>query len=180
MVRYYSDPLDPKRMVLTRDPFISAESYKEMLEKTPIPCTDAVLTVRGDKALYLAKRSVYPMKGVWVLGGRIWFNDATLNDSIARCIEIETGCKFEAKRFKQLPTPHLCSWVRIRQGDFPGKNLIISFRLEITQAELQRMSCGLKPEEYEKEFGIQRFDRQRLIDEKCHPALVDLYDEIFP
>ncbi len=179
MIRYYQDPLDPAQIATTKDPFISDETYKEMVEKTPIPCTDVALTKKGDQALYLTKRSVYPMKGIWILGGRMWFNDATLHHSIVRCMALETGQQFELSRFKMLPTPHLYSWVKTRQGDSPGKNLAITFQLEVTKNELRKIAENLTEKEYEKEFGIQRFTRERLLSEKCHPALVDLYDEIF-
>ncbi len=179
-IRYYRDPLAPGKVAQTRDPFISSASYAEMVEKTPIPCTDAVLTLKGDKALYLVERSVYPMKGVWCLGGRIWFNDHTLHDSIARCVEIETGQHFAPERFTLVSAPHLYSWVRTRQGEFPGKNLAVTFNLQVDDKELNSIAESLKPEEYNTEFGVQRFSRERLVDEKVHQAMLDVYDDIFP
>jgi hypothetical protein len=178
MTRCYSDPLDPKRVVLTRNPYISDAAYSEMVEKMPIPCTDAVLTVAGDKAIYLAERCVYPMKGLWIFGGRISFNDASPEQSIARCLELETGQRFELSRFVKL-ADHLYSWVKTKQGDFPGKNLVLTYQIEVTKEELARMSASLAANEYNQDFGIQRFTRERLVNENVHPALIDLYDDIY-
>jgi hypothetical protein len=178
-MRYYSDPLDPGAPAPTENQFVSETAYAELVQKTVIACTDAIVTLSGDRAVYLAKRSIYPMKGVWVLGGRIFFNDATLADSVARCIKRETSQEFAKKRFRQLPTPHLYSWIKTAQGEFPGRNLAITFHLDASEAELENIGSHLTGAEYEQGFGIQRYTRERLLDEKCHPALLDLHDDIF-
>lgn len=180
-LRSYRDPLEPGRAVRTRNEWISATTYAEMVEKTPIPCTDAILTRKGDNgAIYLAKRIAFPMAGIWCLGGRIFFNDETLEDSVSRCVYLETGVKINPARFECIGHLHLYSWVKTAQGDFGGKNLATTFRLEITDAEMEKMASGLQPKEYDQQFGIQRFDRRRLIDENVHPAMLDLFNDMFP
>lgn len=180
MVRYYLDPLAPRRIPSIGDSFISGPSYTEMVRKSVIVCTDIVLTLVGDKALYLAKRAVYPMKGIWVLGGRVWFNDESLEESVVRCVYDKTGQEFGASRFKLLKEPHMYSWIKTRQGDFPGKNLAFTFQLEATGEEIEKIAENLSASEYDRSFGIQCFSRERLVTENVHPMLLDLFDEIFP
>lgn len=176
----YPDPLAAGVETRIRDQWISDPTYAEMVQKMPIPCTDAIITLRGDDgAVYLGKRCVYPMMGIWCLGGRIFFNDQTMEESVARCVQIETGCRFEESRFRYLCT-NLYSWIKTAQGDFPGKNLAPLFLLEVEQDELAAMSRGLKPAEYDPAFGLQRFNRTRLIDEQVHPAMINAFDQLFP
>lgn len=178
-LRSYRDPLAPGMVVRVRDEWISDTTYEEMVHKTPIPCTDAILIVPDDNAIYLGKRIAYPMAGIWCLGGRIFFNDETLEDSISRCTYLETGVKFNSARFESIGPPHLYSWVKTAQGEFGGKNLAITFTLKVSPKEIQEMAQGLQPKEYDRQFGLQRFSRERLVDEGVHPAMIDLFDDIF-
>lgn len=177
-VRMYHDPLAPDYDVCVRDQWISPEAYSEVVQKMPIPCTDSLFTVKGEKAIYLGKRSAYPMKGIWCFGGRLFFNDRSLEESIARCIELETSYRIEASRFRFVAT-HYYAWVKTAQGDHGGKNLAVTFVCEVTEDEIAAMTRGLVASEYDREFGIQRFDRRRLVDEKVHTALIDLYDDLY-
>lgn len=178
-IKSYTDPLAPGVTPTARDSWISDTAYNETVRKMPIPCTDALITLAGDdQAVYLGKRSAFPMQGIWCLGGRIFFNDQSMEESIARCVEIETGCRFAPERFKYLRT-NMYSWVKTAQGDFPGKNLAPLYRLEVTTEEMQAMSAGLKPSEYDPTFGLQRFSRSRLLDERVHEAMLDAFDQLF-
>jgi hypothetical protein len=177
--RSYRDPLTPGMAVRGRDTWLSDTTYLEMVQKVPIPCTDAILTVADDRAIYLGKRVAFPMAGIWCLGGRIFFNDESLEDSISRCLQLETGVTINPGRFEDIGTSHLYSWVKVAQGDFGGKNLAITFKLEVSRKELQKMAAGLSPKEYDPTFGLQRFSRERLVDEVVHPAMIDLFDDIF-
>lgn len=179
-LRSYRDPLAPGKVVRIRSEWISDPTYAEMVQKTPIPCTDVIITLDGDdQAIYLAKRTAFPMAGIWCLGGRMFFNDETLEDSAARCIYLETGVRIDPVRFEHIGPLHLYSWVKVAQGDFGGKNLATTFRLTVNAKELELMKIGLQSREYDPQFGMQRFDRNRLVDENVHPAILDLFDNIF-
>lgn len=179
MTRSYRDPSAPEMVIRTEDPWIKDETYTEVVQKMVIACTDVVLTMSDEEAIYLAKRVSYPMASVWLLGGRIFFNDDSLEDSIVRCLLQETGVKFDTTRFECVSVPHLYSFAKVAQGDFGGKSICTNFRLEISENELEKMRQGLDPHEYDREFGIQRFTRGRLVAEALHPALIDLYNDIF-
>jgi hypothetical protein len=178
-VNSYRDPLAPDVEVSTRDQWISQEAYSEVVQKSIVPCTDVVFLNKKEKVLYLGKRSVLPMKGIWFMGGRMFFNDRSPQESIARCVEMETGVRIKLERFEFICT-NLYSWIKVAQGDFPGKNLGLTYGCDITAAEVEQISHGLSATEYDKEFGLQRFDRARLVDAKVHPAIIDIYDQLFP
>lgn len=176
----YRDPLAPDVDVAIRDQWVSQASYLETAMKMVIPCTDAVVLLKGDhKALWLGKRTILPMRGIWCIGGRIFFNDRTLEESVARCVELETGLRLLPERFSYV-CANFYSWIKVAQGDFPGKNIAAVYKCEVTEAELNQMSHGLSQTEYDRGFGLQRFDRARLVDESVHQAMVDIYDRIFP
>ena len=71
------------------------------------------------------------------------------------------------------------SWQIVAQGNFPGKNLGITLVCSVSQEEIEEMRKGLSEKEYDKKFGIQRFDRERLIGEDVHEAMIDLFNQIF-
>lgn len=178
-LRSYNDPLSPSVTPHIRDQWIGDDAFSEVVRKMPIPCVDTVFIKPDDQAIYLGRRTALPMRGIWCFGGRIFFNDADMNSAISRIMEMETGLRISPERFEYLCT-HFYSWIIIAQGSFPGKNLAATYSCQVTEEELEQMQAGLKQTEYDREFGIQRFDRNRLVDEKVHPALIDMYMDLFP
>ena len=174
----YCDPMAPELDFLNSDQWISNSAYLEVVKKTIITCTDIVLYKTNDRAIYLAKRSVLPMLGIWCFGGRMFFNDHDPEASAARCLKTETGLELNPQRFEFIRT-NLCLWAKVAQGDFPGKNLVMVYGCAVTEAEIKQMAQGLAWQEYDRDFGIQRFDFNRLTDCQVHPALVDIYKQLF-
>ena len=168
MLRCYSDPLGGDEFAAA-NPWIDDQLYTEIIRKLPIACSDAVLTLQGDRACYLANRVVWPGRGIWCLGGRIWSTCKSPTDSVARCVLAETGVPIDPRRFSYVLVTSY-SWAHTAQGEFPGKTLAIIFQLEISTQELHLMSSGLSASEYEVSFGLQRFDRKRLLAEQSSPC----------
>lgn len=167
------------------DPFIHDERiYREVVQKMPISCTDVVLLCRNERGrvarkIYLAKRAIYPMKGIWVVGGRMFFNDQSFEESAFRSIKRETALVIRPERLKPVATNYY-AWARTKQGDFPGKNVALTFLCVLTRGELEQATTSLDESEYDLAFGLQAYSRARLVEEGCHPMLIDLFDEIFP
>ncbi len=174
----FDDPIMPGVEVKIENQWIEDSVYAQIVEKTIITCTDTVFVIPGDTAIYLAKRSVLPMKGVWCFGGRMFFNDKTPQDSVSRCIKTETGLLIDPSRFVFV-CMNLYSWVVVAQGNFPGRNLGITHMCYVNYEEIKQMLQRLNSSEYDMAFGIQRFDRDRLIHENVHKALLRIFDEIF-
>ena len=179
-VKTYFDVLNRKKeaRINNEDQFLSEQVYLEFVKKTVIACADVVFTIPGDRAIYLAKRSALPMRGIWNFGGRIFFNDKTPEESVSRCILKETGFKIDPDRLHFLRVNYY-SWDIVKQGSFPGKNLSIVYRCDVSSEEIEKMSQGLIESEYDKAFGIQRFDYERLIHEDVHEAMLDLFNQVF-
>lgn len=69
--------------------FIEPEEYREILERTPIPCVDAVVVMDGK--FVLIRRKDEPAKGQWWLpGGRVYKNEL-MEDAIKRKVKEELG-----------------------------------------------------------------------------------------
>lgn len=178
IISVFNDPDSPEVPVNIGDSWIDDATYLQVVQKTIVVCTDTVFIVEGEEAIYLAKRSMLPMKGIWCFGGRMLFNDPTPNDSVSRCVKRETGVLIDPKRFKQLSV-NLYSWNRILQGDFPGRNLGIMFSCKVSHEEIDQMAKGLSDKEYDTSFGIQAYNCFRIVDEKIHRALDDAYTAYF-
>lgn len=176
-VKSYRD-IEQTEDVITANQWLSKETYDEVVQKMVITCTDVVFCVEGDQAIYLGKRVALPMAGLWVFGGRMLFNDASPEEAIARCVKVETGILIDSERF-QYVTTNFYSWTKVAQGSFPGKSIGMTYQCVVTKEEINELAQGLSETEYDKEFGIQRFDRARLIEENAHPAMLDLYNQIF-
>lgn len=184
MSYYPSDPAFPNARMTVENQYLSDAVYPEVAAKTAIACTDAVLVVKDAAGevrpeLFLGKRNIYPMKGIWVIGGRIFFNDLTPAHSVQRGVQRETGINFDLDRFLPLVT-NFYAWGKVAQGDFPGKNVALTYLLVISGSEAAQVSAALLKSEYEANFGLQGFTRERLVRENCHPMLIGLHDRIFP
>ena len=163
--------------IVTENQRIGDLAYGEVVNKMPIPCTDVVFFLPGDLALYLAKRNIKPHPRVWVIGGRIFFNDETLEASAARCVKRETGFDIDPKKLLFIGSS-LYAWSETAQGGV-GKNLVVTFAYPISPADRATISSGLIGSEYVQDFGLQRFDENRLKEGNCHPALIDMLRTIF-
>ncbi len=177
-LRSYRDPQDPDKIIGIEQPHVDDDFYTRVVRSFPIPTVDVVFTMPGENVLHLARRSVFPAAEPWVIGGRIYFNDDTLEAAMVRTIKRETGIDIDESRLVFVMVAYY-SWLRIAQGG-AGKNISFTFKLEITPEERDRVVKGLVPSEYDADFGLQSYDRDRLVREKCHPVLLDLYDAIFP
>lgn len=177
---YLTDPEFPSQSTTASSTYLSDAIYGEVVQKMPIFCTDVVFTSTSlrTRELWLAKRAVYPMKGVWVIGGRMHFNDESPLASIRRCVKRETKMDISPNRFLPIALNHY-GWARTAQGEFPGKNVALTYRCDLSVDEIGRISSALIAAEYEPDFGLQPFSSTRLETEKCHPMLLSLYHAIF-
>lgn len=183
---YPIDPTHPGPIVLSRK-FFDDDVYEMIVRGMPISCVDVVF-LRGDDRgeivsdeFLLGKRITQPMKGVWVIGGRIQFDDPALEDAMARNVERETGLKIRTSRFLPVAT-HLYTWAVVAQGNFPGRSFTSTFQCTLTPSEVISASAALEKTEYDSGFGLQAFDHEGLrdlVEHGGHPMLLDLHHQIF-
>ncbi|MFA6096513.1 MAG: NUDIX domain-containing protein [Candidatus Paceibacterota bacterium] len=158
--------------------FLEKEVYNEAMRSFVIVGTDAIILSGEEKAIYLAKRRIRPMKDWWVIGGRS-FNGELPEESIVRCFKRETALKIAKKRFNMLCINRYLWKDREQEPQNVGSdNLIYTFTVKLSEEEIKAVSENLNREEYE-DSGLQGFDLERLQEEKIHPMIISAYKQIF-
>ena len=172
---YVEDPTH--RMERT---FLNEETYEQAMRAMIIVCTDTVIMNRKRKTIYLAKRAIKPMQGLWWIGGRRLTGENALS-SVHRCFRRETGLDLHAMRFALVDIAEYLWQDRQQQPQNVGShNLCHTFAVELNNTELKQAKSGLEKQEYESGFGLKEFGRYDLVQNEVHQVILDVYDKIFP
>jgi hypothetical protein len=159
--------------------YLSDENYAEAMESLVVVCADALFINRLRRSVFLAARRADPFMGPWLIGGRI-FAGENEKEGVRRCMERETGVDAESGRFNFFSMNRYISKLRKQLPKEKGSDtLAYTFFIELTPAELAWASQHLDPEEYDRAYGIQEFDRERLVREKVRQPIIDMYDLVF-
>ena len=178
---YTEDPKYPGPIPLCKTPFIPDDTYALIVEKMAIACTDVAFRPPNEEAIYIACRNVEPMKGEWIIGGRIRADDTTLEDAIARNVKRETGLVIANERFEFVMC-NFYTWAKTSQGDFTGRNHSTTYCCVISDEELAIAMANLEKQEYVLGYGLKKFNRKQLelhVQTGGHPALLDIFNNIF-
>ena len=160
--------------------FLEDNAYAEAIKSFIIVCTDFVAIDQKRGVFYLAKRIVHPTEGIWLFGGRQKAGETT-RESCIRLAKRELGLSLSPARFEYVTVAEeLWSWRKLEPHDAGCHTLSYIFCIELSKEEIAFAATHLDPEEYEITFGIQEFDRTRIVAETVYPRLIDLYDSIFP
>lgn len=163
-----------------RGGFMDEVVYTAAIENMVIVCTDTVIVNKRRETFYLAKRSVRPMAGLWWIGGRRNKGE-TPSGGMRRNFRRETGLDLPASRFEFVAMTEYLWQDRAQEPVEKGShNLAHTFAVELSAEELETARDELETREYDSTFGLQEFDRDRLIAEDVHPVILDVYDTIFP
>ena len=158
--------------------YLEDKLYSKTLESMIVVCSDTMIFNRKEKAVYLAKRRVEPMKGWWEIGGRRFAGETTIEAAI-RNFTRETTLKIKPSRFKFITTIENIWQNKKERPEKTGKHdLIFIFAVELNKKEIGIVSKNLDPKEYYQN-SLEKFDKKRLLKEKIHPALIEVYDKIF-
>jgi ADP-ribose pyrophosphatase YjhB (NUDIX family) len=158
--------------------YLKKKLYSKALESMIIVCSDTMIYNRKEKAIYLAKRRVQPMKGWWEIGGRRFAGETALEAAV-RNFKRETSLKIKPSRFKFITTIENIWQNKKEKPVEKGKHdLIFVFAADLTKKEIEIVSKNLNPEEYYPN-SIEKFDRKKLLKENVHPVLAEIYDKIF-
>ena len=159
---------------------LDEETFKKAIEAFVVVSTDAVIIDRQKRVFYLAQRSVKPMQGWWVIGGRSFAGETPI-ESIRRCFERETSVCFPLNRFELIRLNRYFWKDREQKPQNLGyDSLAYTFAVELTQEEIEAAAKGLDPNEYKTRAGLQEFNLKRLRVEGVHPMIIDLYQQLFP
>lgn len=159
--------------------FLSDEVYAQAMESFVVVCTDTIIINKKRKTFYLTKRSVYPLKTWWMVGGRMLAGENPL-ESIRRCFLRETGIDVNPQRFTFIVfNRYILSYRKQEPRDTGSDSLAHVFSIELSDEEIQKISRSLNNDEYDSSVGLVEFNREKLIKEKVFSAIVDLYDQVF-
>jgi ADP-ribose pyrophosphatase YjhB (NUDIX family) len=162
-----------------RGGFMSDAAYAEALDNMIIVCSDVVIVDGSRELFYLAKRAQKPMAGIWWIGGRRQKGE-TARESMVRAFRRETGLLLHPDRFEFVMMVEYLWQDREQEPQECGsQNLAHQFMVELTAEERTRAVQGLERQEYDHVFGLQPYDRDRLISEAVHPVILDTYDKVF-
>lgn len=178
VVKNYSEPCKLKPTIL------SNEIYAQAIESFVITCVDALIIDSVRKLVYLAKRRIEPAKdNWWVIGGRMWAGESYLHALQRHCMT-DLGIKPTAHRLNLVAVNRYIWGVREQEPqDVGSDNMAFTFTWDLAEdpVTLDRVChATLNPDEYEPGTFIRPFSREMLVVEKVHPAILDLYDLIFP
>ncbi len=152
--------------------------YSKAIKSIIVVCSDVMIFNRKEKSVYLAKRRVEPMKGWWEIGGRRFAGETALEAAV-RNFTRETALKISPSRFKFITTIENIWQKRKEKPAKTGKHdLIFIFAVNLNKKEIKIVSKNLNQKEYYPN-SLEKFDKKRLIKEKIHPALIEIYDKIF-
>ena len=118
------------------------------------------------------------MKGWWEIGGRRFAGETALEAAIKNFTR-ETTLKLKPSRFKFITTIENIWKDREKKPKKIGKHdLIFVFALQLNNKEIKIVSENLDKKEYYPN-SLEKFDKKRLLKEKVHPALIEIYNKIF-
>lgn len=159
---------------------LSDDEYGRGLQCLVPACTDIVPVNMHQRVIYLARRASKPMTGWWWIGGRM---DAyeTKEEAAVRNFWRETGLELTPDRLV-LVAIFDCRWRnRAQEPQEIGCHILgYTFVVELTSEEMVSVGTNLEKVEYEASAGLTAFSREQLVSERVFPAILDLYDHVFP
>lgn len=159
---------------------LSDDEYGRGLQCFVPACTDIVPIDRNRRVVYLARRASKPMTGWWWIGGRMAAHE-TKEEAAVRNFRRETGLELAHDRLS-LTAVFDYRWKdRVQIPQEIGCHMLgYTFVVELTTEEMTVVTANLEREEYEASTGLTAFSREKLVEEKVFPAILDFYDRIFP
>ena len=156
---------------------LSDEEYRKALQCFVPACSDIAPIDYNQRVIYLARRASKPMTGWWWIGGRMVSHE-TKEEAAIRNFKRETGLELTENRLKLVAVFDYRWKNRAQVPQEIGCHMIAyTFAVELTTKEIN--GVNLERNEYEESSGLTAFNRERLVNEKIFPAILDFYDNIF-
>jgi len=158
---------------------LSTETYADAMSGLIIVCADAVIIAPRERTVYLAKRSVNPMKGFWTIGGRRFAGEAAI-EAVRRNLLRETGVDADEARFIHATTVEIVWRNRKEEPVDQGKHDIIHFfSIVLSEQELLKANANLLASEYEG-MSLRPFTFEELLNHRVNPVMQYVYKAVFP
>jgi ADP-ribose pyrophosphatase YjhB (NUDIX family) len=159
---------------------LSSAVYKEVLDNLIAVCVDTMVVNMKKETFSLLKRVSKPMQGLWCVGGRRDKCEIPV-EAMCRKFKDETGLDINPGRFIFIALEEHIWQDRQQAPQHHGSHSIAhQFIVELTPDELESAAKHLETKEFDSEFGLQEYNRARLIEEDVHTMIIDLYDKVFP
>lgn len=153
--------------------------YPKAISAMICVCADAIIIDPAKQLFYLARRIVKPMEGYWSIGGRRQPGESP-SKAISRSFERETTVHVLPERFSPVSIIEVIWKDRKEAPASIGKHdLIHVHTIMLSAEELAQASSNLCKAEYEPD-SLKPFNRKKMVEGKLHPALIDIYDQVFP
>lgn len=158
--------------------FLSDTAYGDALRRFCPGCADIVIVDRSAKTIHLAERDQLPMQGLWWIGGAMSPSDSP-HASAAANFKRETSLSLGEERFDLAAVMDYQWKDRQQEPQNMGCHMVgYTFTVELTPEELASVNLAVTPE-----YGKSRllpYDRAALVKANVFPAILELYDHIFP
>lgn len=159
---------------------LSDDEYGRGLQCFVPACTDIVPINTHRRVIYLTRRASKPMTGWWWIGGRMAAYE-TKEAAAVRNFKRETGLELTHNRLKLAAVfDYLCKNRAQVPQEIGCHMLGYTFVVELTPEETASVGANLDKVEYESQDGLTAFSRELLASEGVFPAIIDLYDHVFP
>ena len=145
--------------------FMDEKDYAKVLDNIVVTCVDICVVNRQDQIL-LGKRTWYPMRDWWIIGGRMRPGES-FNEAAARHIKRELGLEVDPCRFERLWEYSMAWAKRAQPPEDNGCHMVsITMLLRLEPKEEAQIKHN---EEYE---AVQWVDLDTVAeDTSLHPAL---------
>lgn len=159
---------------------LSEEAYAVGLQRFVPGCQDIVPIDSRRRKMYLARRRSKPMKGLWWIGGGMYAHQ-TKEEAAVALFRQETGIELSAERFKLVAIFDYRWKDREQTPQDIGCHMIgYTNVVELSDEEICAIEGQLDRQEYEEGYGLRAYAREDLVLLGVFPAVLDLYDHIFP
>lgn len=159
---------------------LTDEENERARQRYTIGCSDVVIIDPASRVIYLAPRALKPKAGHWVIGGARHPNHSPAEAAAAN-LKRETKLDLPVDRFTLVAVlDYQCHDRQEEPQDMGCHTCAHTFTVELSADELATVTGNLEQVEYRAGAGLIPFNRARLINEKVDPAMLDLYDHIFP
>ena len=154
------------------------QAYAQAMRSLVIVCSDVLPFSRNPDRLWLARRNIKPMDGWWMIGGRWQLGDDPLRAAQRHFLR-DAGSLLPESRLVPLGINNFYTHARQQEPqNVPGHSLAFTFGVEIRETEIEHMKMKLAPPEYVAD-SVTALDWNGLQGDDVHPALRDLYSQIF-
>ena len=138
-------------------PYFDDQTYLQILDGMPIPCTDIIWINPEERIFYLAWRTVYATKGPWMFGGRQRRGESPRQAAV-RLLQAEVGTLINQDDLYFIQWGIYFSKYRKQDPEENGvHNILFHFCYCANDELVIQAQQKLEPQEYDTAHGIKKY-----------------------